>query len=81
MSGFQVHFSSKDIFTPGDTVDALVAMNPAALATNLSDLRTGGILIVNSDAFEPKGLDQAGYDSQSAGRRQSQVVPRAHRWP
>ncbi len=63
MSGFQVHFSSKDIFTPGDTVDALVAMNPAALATNLSDLRTGGILIVNSDAFESKGLDQAGYDA------------------
>jgi 2-oxoglutarate ferredoxin oxidoreductase subunit alpha len=63
VSGFQVHFSSKDIFTPGDTVDALVAMNPAALATNLSDLRAGGILIVNSDAFEPKGLDQAGYDT------------------
>jgi 2-oxoglutarate ferredoxin oxidoreductase subunit alpha len=63
VSGFQVHFSSKDIFTPGDTVDALVAMNPAALATNLSDLRAGGILIVNSDAFEPKGLDQAGYET------------------
>lgn len=63
VSGFQVHFSSKDIYTPGDTVDALVAMNPAALATNLTDLRTGGILIVNSDAFEPKGLDQAGYDA------------------
>ena len=44
VSGFQVHFSSKDIYTPGDTVDALVAMNPAALATNLGDLRTGGIL-------------------------------------
>jgi 2-oxoglutarate/2-oxoacid ferredoxin oxidoreductase subunit alpha len=63
VSGFQVHFSSKDIFTPGDTVDALVAMNPAALATNLTDLRTGGILIVNSDAFEPKGLEQAGYEN------------------
>src|SRR5438270_4478063 len=63
VSGFQVHFSSKDIYTPGDTVDALVAMNPAALATNLTDLRTGGILIVNSDAFEGKGLDQAGYDT------------------
>ncbi|HEX2476704.1 MAG TPA: 2-oxoacid:acceptor oxidoreductase subunit alpha [Lacipirellulaceae bacterium] len=63
VSGFQVHFSSKDIFTPGDTVDALVAMNPAALATNLTDLRTGGILIVNSDAFEPKGLEQAGYET------------------
>lgn len=62
VSGFQVHFSSKDIYTPGDTVDALVAMNPAALATNLVDLRAGGILIVNSDAFEAKGLDQAGYE-------------------
>src|SRR5262245_33408630 len=63
VSGFQVHFSSKDIYTPGDTVDALVAMNPAALATNLGDLRTGGILILNSDAFEAKGLDQAGYET------------------
>src|SRR3990172_8543564 len=61
VSGFQIHFSSKDIFTPGDTVDALVAMNPAALATNLTDLRSGGILIVNADAFDAKGLDQAGY--------------------
>jgi 2-oxoglutarate ferredoxin oxidoreductase subunit alpha len=63
VSGFQVHFSSTDIYTPGDTVDALVAMNPAALATNIGDLRTGGILIVNSDAFEGKGLDQAGYET------------------
>ena len=61
VSGFQIHFSSKDIYTPGDTVDALVAMNPAALATNLTDLRPGGILIVNVDAFDPKGLEQAGY--------------------
>lgn len=63
VSGFQVHFSSQDIYTPGDIADALVAMNPAALATNLGDLRPGGILIVNSDAFEPKGLEQAGYQS------------------
>src|SRR6185503_2125483 len=62
-SGVQVHFSSKDIYTPGDTVDALVAMNPAGLATNLGDLRAGGILILNSDEFVPKGLEQAGYDS------------------
>ena len=61
VSGFQIHFSSKDIYTPGDTVDALVAMNPAALATNLTDLRPGGILIVNADAFDSKGLEQAGY--------------------
>jgi 2-oxoglutarate ferredoxin oxidoreductase subunit alpha len=63
VSGFQVHFSSRDIFTPGDTVDALVAMNPAALATNLTDLRPGGILIVNEDEFNPKGLEQAGYET------------------
>jgi 2-oxoglutarate/2-oxoacid ferredoxin oxidoreductase subunit alpha len=61
VSGFQVHFSSQEIFTPGDTVDALVAMNPAALATNLGDLRPGGILIVNTEAFDKKGLEQAGY--------------------
>src|SRR3990170_8431734 len=61
VSGFQVHFSSKDIYTPGDTVDALVAMNPAALVTNISDLRPGGVLIVNSDEFDAKGLEQAGY--------------------
>src|SRR5207237_10814323 len=54
VSGFQVHFAGKDIFTPGDQVDALVAMNPAALVTNLCDLVRGGILIVNKDAFEPK---------------------------
>ena len=63
VSGFQIHFSSNEIFTPGDTVDALVAMNPAALATNLSDLRDGGVLLVNKDAFEKKGLEQAGYET------------------
>src|SRR6185295_438171 len=62
VSGFQIHFASKEIFTPGDRVDALVAMNPAALATNLADLVRGGMLIVNKDAFEEKGLKQAGYN-------------------
>lgn len=62
VSGFQVHFSSEEIYTPGDTVDALVAMNPAALATNLQDLRDGGILVVNESAFDKKGLDLAGYE-------------------
>src|SRR6266516_489457 len=51
VSGFQVHFSSNDIHTPGDKLNALIAMNPAALKTNLKDLQSGGILIVNSDAF------------------------------
>src|SRR4030095_6024691 len=49
VSGFQIHFAGKDIYTPGDAVDALVAMNPAALATNVSDLIPGGILIVDRD--------------------------------
>ena len=52
VSGFQIHFSSNEIFTPGDTVDALVAMNPAALATNLRDFRDGGGLLVKKDGFE-----------------------------
>src|SRR5437764_184274 len=61
VSGFQIHFAAKDIYTPGDQVDALVAMNPAALVTNIGDLRKGGILIVNKDEFDDKGLHQAGY--------------------
>lgn len=61
VSGFQVHFSSHDIHTPGDKLDALVAMNPAALKTNLKDLDSGGILIVNSDAFTTGDLHKAGY--------------------
>jgi len=66
VSGFQIHFSSKDIFTPGDQVDSLVAMNPAALVTNLADLVSGGVLILNKDAFDGKGLKQAGYETNPA---------------
>ena len=51
VSGFQVNFSSTEVHTPGDAVDVLIAMNPAALKTNVGDLKTGGILIVNSDSF------------------------------
>lgn len=61
VSGFQVHFSSREIFTPGDELDALVAMNPAALKTNLMDLESGGILIVDEDSFDKKGLELAHY--------------------
>jgi 2-oxoglutarate ferredoxin oxidoreductase subunit alpha len=61
VSGFQVHFSKNDIHTPGDTLNTLVAMNPAALKTNLKDLETGGLLIVNSDAFGTGDLHKAGY--------------------
>jgi 2-oxoglutarate ferredoxin oxidoreductase subunit alpha len=63
VSGFQVHFSSQDIHTPGDSLNALVAMNPAALKTNLKDLEDGGIVIVNSDAFANNDLQKAGYRS------------------
>ena len=61
VSGFQVHFAGTDIYTPGDQVDALVAMNPAALATNLGDLVPAGILIVDRDEFDEKNLKPAGY--------------------
>jgi 2-oxoglutarate ferredoxin oxidoreductase subunit alpha len=59
VSGFQINFSSRDVYTPGDTVDVLVAMNPAALATNLADLKPGGILIVNVDNFKDVDLKKA----------------------
>src|SRR5438094_4390498 len=61
VSGFQVHFSSHDIHTPGDSLNALIAMNPAALKTNLKDLEPGGILVVNADAFGTGDLHKAGY--------------------
>ncbi len=63
VSGFQIHFASTEIFTPGDKVDALVAMNPAALVTNLPDLVKGGVLIVDKNSFQPKDLKLAGLDS------------------
>ncbi len=59
VSGFQVQFASHEVHTPGDTLDALVAMNPAALITNLADLRKGGMLVVNDDSFEDKDLKLA----------------------
>jgi 2-oxoglutarate ferredoxin oxidoreductase subunit alpha len=62
VSGFQVQFSSTDIFTPGDDVDALVAMNPAALKTNLKSVKKGGIVIVNDDGFAANDLKKAGYE-------------------
>ncbi|HEX4336679.1 MAG TPA: 2-oxoacid:acceptor oxidoreductase subunit alpha [Polyangiaceae bacterium] len=62
VSGFQINFSSQDVFTPGDAPDVLVAMNPAALKTNLKDLRTNGLLIVNSGAFNAQNLKKAGYE-------------------
>jgi 2-oxoglutarate/2-oxoacid ferredoxin oxidoreductase subunit alpha len=61
VSGFQVHFADHDILTPGDAPNVLVAMNPAALKTNIRDLPKGGTLIVNSDAFTARNLEKAGY--------------------
>src|SRR5881398_633430 len=61
VSGFQVHFADHDILTPGDAPNVLVAMNPAALKTNIRDLPKGGTLIVNSDAFTQRNLEKAGY--------------------
>ncbi len=61
VSGFQLSFSSNEIHTPGDQPDVLVAMNPAALKTNIGDLPAGGALIVNKDAFTKQNLTKAGY--------------------
>jgi 2-oxoglutarate ferredoxin oxidoreductase subunit alpha len=63
VSGFQISFSASDIHTPGDAPDVLVAMNPAALKTNIGDLPAGGAVIVNSDAFTPGNLGKAAYAS------------------
>ncbi len=62
VSGFQISFASHDIHTPGDQPDVLVAMNPAALRVNLGDLKPGGVLIINEDAFSDKNLRLAGYE-------------------
>ncbi len=61
VSAFQIHFASQDIVTPGDAPNVLVAMNPAALRTNIRDLEKGGTLIVNEDAFVGRNLEKAGY--------------------
>ncbi|MGB9623916.1 MAG: 2-oxoacid:acceptor oxidoreductase subunit alpha [Phycisphaerae bacterium] len=63
VSGFQINFSSFDIHTPGDRVQTLIAMNPAALKVNLPDLEPGGMLIVDEDAFDQASLAKAGYES------------------
>jgi 2-oxoglutarate ferredoxin oxidoreductase subunit alpha len=62
VSGFQLHFSSESIHTPGDTCDVLVAMNPAAMRVNLDKLKPNGILIVNTDNFAARNLKLAGYE-------------------
>ena len=63
VSGFQIHFSSRDIYTPGDAPSVLVAMNPAALITNYKDLKPGGIVLVNTGAFTKRDLEKAELDA------------------
>ncbi|MDP8978174.1 MAG: 2-oxoacid:acceptor oxidoreductase subunit alpha [Actinomycetota bacterium] len=63
VSGFQLHFADHDILTPGDAPDVLVAMNPAALKTNIGDLGPGGTVILNTDAFTRGNLKKARYES------------------
>src|SRR4051812_8380248 len=63
VSGFQIHFSDHDILTPGDAPDVLVAMNPAALKTNVKTLAAGATIIVDTDAFSDRNLQKAGYAS------------------
>jgi 2-oxoglutarate/2-oxoacid ferredoxin oxidoreductase subunit alpha len=63
VSAFQIHFASRDILTPGDAPNVLVAMNPAALRANLAELPRGATIIVNEDAFSKRNLDKAGYET------------------
>jgi 2-oxoglutarate ferredoxin oxidoreductase subunit alpha len=61
VSGFQLNFSSLEVYTPGDNPDVLVAMNPAALRVNIWDLKPGGILLADQDGFDAGNLKKAGY--------------------
>ena len=61
VSAFQIHFASRDILTPGDSPNVLVAMNPAALKANIAELQRGATIIVNEDAFSKRNLEKAGY--------------------
>jgi 2-oxoglutarate/2-oxoacid ferredoxin oxidoreductase subunit alpha len=63
VSAFQIHFASRDILTPGDTPNVLIAMNPAALKANLPELERGATIIVNEDAFSKRNLEKAAYSS------------------
>ena len=65
VSGYQLHFGSVELFTPGDQSDVLVVMNAAALKANLGKLKHGGVIIANSDGFDPKNLRLAGYAAEA----------------
>jgi 2-oxoglutarate ferredoxin oxidoreductase subunit alpha len=80
VSAFQIHFASRDILTPGDAPDVLVAMNPAALRANLPELPRGATIIVNEDAFTKRNLEKAGYAANPL-EDGSLVSYRVHRIP
>jgi 2-oxoglutarate/2-oxoacid ferredoxin oxidoreductase subunit alpha len=80
VSAFQIHFASRDILTPGDKPNVLVAMNPAALKANLAELDRGAALIVNEDAFNKRNLEKAGYSSNPL-EDGSLTAYRVHRIP
>src|SRR5713226_5592181 len=71
VSSFQLQFGSQRVYTPGDQLDSLVAMNPAALKVHLGDLKPGGILIVNTAAFDQRNLEKAGYPKDEKGEPKS----------
>ena len=80
VSAFQIHFASRDILTPGDTPNVLVAMNPAALKTNLPELDRGATIIANEDAFSKRNLEKAGYEANPL-EDGSLTAYRVHRIP
>ena len=63
VSSFQIHFAARDILTPGDTPNVLIAMNPAALRANVAELERGATIIANEDAFTKRNLQKAGYEA------------------
>ncbi len=63
VSGFQLHFASNDVYTPGDRPDVLIAMNPAAIKKNIAELKPGGTIIANTDSFDSKNLKLAEYEA------------------
>jgi 2-oxoglutarate ferredoxin oxidoreductase subunit alpha len=74
VSSFQLQFGSQRVYTPGDQLDALVVMNPAALKVHLADLKPGGILIVNTAAFDQRNLEKAGYPKDAKGEPMSPLA-------
>ncbi|MHC5112939.1 MAG: 2-oxoacid:acceptor oxidoreductase subunit alpha [Planctomycetota bacterium] len=78
VSGFQVQFASTEIYTPGDTVNALVAMNPAAFKMNVHDVEPGGIIIVNADEFTKGNLKKCGYREGYNPLEDEELLTRFH---